>query len=999
MALQKALAGVDFGVGLDQQTDYKITAKLTAINNARFDKSNRLSKRFGHLSTGAETLNYVRMMKRQEVPIAIEKQADALEGIPTVKTFVNGAWYDKSYILPIPQATTNYVIKSGNELNICDAFYSSGKHWISYEDQSSNRVKIAIQPDDSTESLQSSSLIAINSTRPRVGSFSNSEQYVYYGYVSGAALTIRRYDTTTNLSSVFLGIPIYNTTPNWDWIFWDNGVTRYIFIVRNTTAAQITLTRVDMAAATVSASMAEFANNAICLNIPTPNTDDINILWDNVVAAEVKHARYSAATMVQQTAPNIVFSITAGETVTQLAAINKQGTFDFLTLREIRSAAYQNRISIGSCSRAGSAIGDDYTVAASLCAKPYRYGDIANSKDALYFGASYTASNVVQKRAFLMQVMAASGQQQAFPVASVFDGESGGAVDRSILPNIYKIDDTKIAYAHQVARIIYITAAGATTSTGGVGLAKFELDQYTGYNYTEIDDAVIFSAGYPAMYDGNNISEQSFMLTPGIQSATAVLAGGSKADGVYQVLAVWEWYDANGRLHRSAPSTPVSVTISGGAGAARIDVRCHTLNLTLRNDVFGDRDITPTKIAYYCTEANGTIFYRESLPGANSLDACFFSTGLPYTALFQCTTSNTDIIAREILYTTGGELENAAVDAPVGICSTQDRLFVSNGSSVFYTKPLIDGEGISFGAGQFKPITTMGGNITALESMDDKIIVFKQNYVYFFAGRGPDATGQFDQFSECQMISDEIGAVNQAGVKLTPKGVIFKSTKGYWLVGRDLGLNYIGAEIEDYSASACLRIDISDDYNEVRIIQNTGGQLRYDYYFGQWSVDDGVPANDVVVANRIPYFASSVDNGGVFQEDKDTYTDSFAADAAYSMLATTGWIKLAGLQGFQRVWRLLLLGDFYDNHTLRINVAYDYEDSYDSIDYEITGTDATIGGSAYQARIHLRRQKCEAIKIRIMDINPTGEDLSINNITLEVGVKKGAYKLRAEKSI
>jgi hypothetical protein len=54
----------------------------------------------------------------------------------------------------------------------------------------------------------------------------------------------------------------------------------------------------------------------------------------------------------------------------------------------------------------------------------------------------------------------------------------------------------------------------------------------------------------------------------------------------------------------------------------------------------------------------------------------------------------------------------------------------------------------------------------------------------------------------------------------------------------------------------------------------------------------------------------------------------------------------------------------------------------------------------YQWRIHLERQKCEAIQITITDsqVPPFSEGMSLSAITLEVGIKKGTRKMSAARS-
>ena len=118
----------------------------------------------------------------------------------------------------------------------------------------------------------------------------------------------------------------------------------------------------------------------------------------------------------------------------------------------------------------------------------------------------------------------------------------------------------------------------------------------------------------------------------------------------------------------------------------------------------------------------------------------------------------------------------------------------------------------------------------------------------------------------------------------------------------------------------------------------------------------------------------------------------------------SGWLSFAGVQGFQRIYRILLLGEFKSAHKLRIRVSYDYVDTYvqekiiDTSDFinsstygsgATYGSDETYGASnLYQLRLDFARQKCQSIKITIEDVQAShGEGLELSNINFVIGVK------------
>ena len=109
----------------------------------------------------------------------------------------------------------------------------------------------------------------------------------------------------------------------------------------------------------------------------------------------------------------------------------------------------------------------------------------------------------------------------------------------------------------------------------------------------------------------------------------------------------------------------------------------------------------------------------------------------------------------------------------------------------------------------------------------------------------------------------------------------------------------------------------------------------------------------------------------------------------------TGWLYVAGIEGFQRVKEFQLVGQYKSPHNLTINFYYDYSTT---IGQTIT-IPVTSDPGLYQFRVHLAIQKCEAIQIEIIETPLTqGEGLSISAMGFRVGVKAGLYKLPAGAS-
>jgi hypothetical protein len=118
------------------------------------------------------------------------------------------------------------------------------------------------------------------------------------------------------------------------------------------------------------------------------------------------------------------------------------------------------------------------------------------------------------------------------------------------------------------------------------------------------------------------------------------------------------------------------------------------------------------------------------------------------------------------------------------------------------------------------------------------------------------------------------------------------------------------------------------------------------------------------------------------------------SSAAYKMELETGWIKLNGLQGFGRVRWLEVLGEYKDDHELRIVLFRDYRStSFDDKIIEIT----TGGTLPVQVRHRPTQQRVESLKVAItvqqLDASALSYDaVTLTGLSLEVGLRRGLYR-------
>jgi hypothetical protein len=297
--------------------------------------------------------------------------------------------------------------------------------------------------------------------------------------------------------------------------------------------------------------------------------------------------------------------------------------------------------------------------------------------------------------------------------------------------------------------------------------------------------------------------------------------------------------------------------------------------------------------------------------------------------------------------------------------------------------------------------------------MDDKLIVFKQNAIYYINGTGPDNTGANSQYSQPIFINSTVGCMNQASIVFTPQGLMFQSGKGIWLLGRDLSTKYIGADVEAYNGSIVNSAINVPNTNQVRFTLNTGQILMYDYFVGQWGLFTGIPGVSCCTYGGLHTFMDQYSR--IFQENPGSYQDG---GNPVLLSFTTSWLNLAGIQGYQRLYEFQLLGQYFSPHKLVLDVAYDFQaPSQRSIITPTNytgyyGSDSLFGqttpfggpGSLEQWRIFANQQKCQAFQITLTEIfDPSfgtvpGAGFNLTGLTGVVGVKKGYRPIKGANS-
>lgn len=395
------------------------------------------------------------------------------------------------------------------------------------------------------------------------------------------------------------------------------------------------------------------------------------------------------------------------------------------------------------------------------------------------------------------------------------------------------------------------------------------------------------------------------------------------------------------------------------------------------------------------------------------------------TVTYVDTQNDNVIVGNLLIYTTGGVVENIAPPSTQIMTLFKSRLFLLDSEDrnlLWYSKQVLESTPVEMSdLFTIYVAPTIGaskstGPITALGAMDDKLIVFKKDAVYYITGTGPDNTGANNDFSDPTFISGTVGCANQQSIALIPNGLMFQSDKGIWLLNRNLGTDYIGASMEDFTAnSTVMSAVVVPGTNQVRFTLSSGITIMYDYYVNQWSSFVNIPGISSTIYNSLHTYLRS--DGSIFQETPGLYIDGSSPTL---MSFTTSWFNIAGLQGYQRAYQYYLLGTYISPHFLQVQTAYDYDDSkFQSNVIQPDnfsppwGGDDTWGGSedwggvsaSEQWRVDLDQQKCQSIQITVNEVYdssfgvPAGAGFTMSGVNLIMGAKSGYPRLKPTRIV
>lgn len=1003
MPLQKQQVNINFGQGLDTKTDDKQVSpgKFLSLQNTIFTKAGLLQKRNGFnnltaLPTAASTLTTY--------------NGNLVSAGTKVQALLKGdtSWFDQGRIQPldlsvlplvrssVAQTSVDTALAPGSTLVLTGWTDSAGNSF--YQIQDSETGQIAVGP------------VALPATSAKVRTFVLGRYFIVTFTQTVTATPNLRYISIpiTNPSNpaapVSISTQISAITAPYDAIVANN----YLYISWNGSDGGGAIRTTYMSSTLVVASpVVSAGHTATFISVTADTSANTSVIW--VVfndAGDFKAIAYNPILVIILAVTTInadtnvikLTSVATGGVLTILWEVNSNYTYAAIRSDYVEKNTLTQAGVVGSASVLLRSVG--------LASKAF-----------IVDGVEYVAVVYGSANSGLLQPTYFVSDLSGNLVAKLAYTNGGGYYGTYILPSA-TVDGLVASFGYLFKDLVQAvnpqsltppsTTSNIYSQTGiNLAFADFTLNPFS---TAEIGHNLLLGGGFLWMYDGVKPVEQNFHLFPEDVLPVTDATSGSMAHQLYYYQAVYEWTDGQGNIHRSAPSVPVSINLTADSS---VKVNVPTLRLTYK--------ITPNpvRITIYRWSTAQQSYYQVT-----SIQSPLLNNPAVDSVSYVDSASDAQILGNNLIYTTGGVIEDIGAPGAVAISLFKSRLFLIDSEDrnlLWYSKQVIEGTPVEMSdlLTLFVAPTTGAqgstGECTALAPLDDKLIIFKSDAIYYLTGTGPDNTGANNDFTDPVYITGTVGCINPQSIVLMPNGLMFQSDKGIWLLGRDLSTQYIGAPVEAFNSFRVTSANTIPGTNQVRFTLNEDIMLMYDYFYGQWGTFTSPEALSATLYQGLHTFLTP--SNLVYQESQGAYLDG-----ANPVLISfdTSWFNMAGLSGYERAYFFYLLGSYISPHKLVLSVAYDYNPapSHQVVISPTNYNPAYGGSSTYgqetpyggspsleQWKIHMQRQICQSFRISLREVfdpffgTTPGPGFTMSGINCTIGIKKGYRPLGASRSV
>lgn len=612
--------------------------------------------------------------------------------------------------------------------------------------------------------------------------------------------------------------------------------------------------------------------------------------------------------------------------------------------------------------------------------RPFKY------QGSTYIGAIYRSSsgNVpVNSNQGTIFIIAVDGSFPGAVVAKCLSGSAYGTTPPPgwIAPSLSLSASQTGFLVPQVVTTDIIGGVQFQLSKSSV--ATFDFAASDAYQSLPANDVLIMNGGILWEYDGLSVTELGFNLYPEVVNFSSATTGGFLLAGKYSWAFVLQWTDMQGNFHQSTPYF-YSTDYTGGTATNLASFVIRNPGVSMKQGVV---------LAVFRTQENGSAYtlVSSSSVATRGFSSIFFTDGA----------TDASIASDDDLYTNGGVLDNDPPPPALSLVEHNNRIWAidsENRNTLWYCKSLEPGVGISFSDNMTAQIDSVGGNCVALAHMDSNLVIFEERQPLVMSGDGVNDTGFGSTLSNPQPIPSDTSASQSRGLIVFPKGVLFKSPKGLYLLDRSLTVSYLGMPVEAYNAQTVTDATMIANTSQIRFLTSSGLSLVYDYIFDQWGTFTNHQGVGATIWNLKYVYART--DATIYQETQGYYLDNLTP---FAPLAQTANLALSSVQNFQRVKRFGMTGNFANgassNHGIQVSAAYDFSSSFSTPIPFLFGASNSSG--PYQYRERLPQQKCDTISLLIQEIS-TGdplESVTFTDMSFDAGMKKGIRKMPTNASV
>jgi hypothetical protein len=772
--------------------------------------------------------------------------------------------------------------------------------------------------------------------------------------------TVRLYNNALTYQSVSYSL---GGSLSWDVCTWSSG-----YVIGYDTGANITVT-ITATATTTTFSNTNVTRVCVFLQgtvfVPTGVIAMVARSTGNKVTA----FRYNTSLVLQGTADQGF----GASTVYNITGIAPAGISNILFAVEGGTATASDvegrfvQYLYVSSTYAGTVTLSNYgnnTKRAGLASKPFQFSTGLYPHILLSYEGTDTYG--IQNSYFLMQFSVPSGQ--AGFTAKIGSGKAPQLLSRftygaNILPNFAALSATQ-GIAPILTRSDSATTATVANSVFGLSSCVLNLDAYyQGAKPVKIGGYTVLASNQIYSVDATGINEINFLLYPDPPSVTNN-GGGNVNVGFHSYVVVYEAFDNKGNLIESSPSDPFVYEVTSGMGASSLTLNLNDVGFVSRSDV---------RVALYRTIAGGTIYY---LVGR----ATNFTSS---TLSIADNISDLTLQSNKLLYTTGGVVENINPPNSNWIGAAKNRLWTfETGSTdtLWFSKESRDGF-----IPQFSDLLTLNvgrsyGALVGTAALDDKVLVFKEFCVMVIVGDGP-SENLIGGWSSPAIIFQSMGCISARSITETPQGIFFQSQEGIYLVDKGMGVSFVGRPL--YKSEGTI---ISSAYNPVNNCVYFLSSTKLWAFFittgswYEWTVTNPI---DILYESGVLYLITTTK---ILKQTAGTWQD----DASnYQQLIKLGQFQFAGIQGYQRVYKILATGRSLADEAGTVTVKNYFDANTTATDTQTIAQTALVSGNKMSLEIRPSKQKCETMQIELSH-TASNSGITINAVTAEVGAISGA---------